>query len=86
MFKARLTEFNRAVKVLDEPKGYLCEISNNVWKHVNNYGEIKNHSISFDNTKILELINEKKVEIVPQESPIKFDVINSIDSTWMDHE
>jgi len=78
-------KYHRAVKVVDKPHGYLCEVSNNVWKHVNRYGEIKNNDISVDDSKILELIGEKKVEIIQIEL-LKFDVVNSIDATWMDHD
>jgi hypothetical protein len=76
--------YYRAVKIVDAPKGYLCQISDNVWKHVNKYGELKNDDIVFNNSKILELINEKKVEIIHDIESLKFDVVNSIDSVWMD--
>lgn len=73
-------KYHRSIKITDKPYGYWCEVQGNIWKHVNQYGEIKS-DLTIDNSKVLDLIMSKKV--VVNSEPIKFDVVNSIDSEWM---
>lgn len=70
----------RTTKIVGKPGGYWIETSSNVWRHVNRHGEFVN-DLTLNNSKILELVLEKKIKIV---AGIEFEKFNSIDSVWMD--